>query len=66
MLSHAERIKLYGSAEAVAEADRRIAEAVDAWPPLTQRQKDRLAVLLRPAPAEAAPRHSSPGHAKAA
>jgi hypothetical protein len=49
MLTDAERERLYGGPEAVAAADRRIAEAVDAWPPLTQRQKTRLRALLRPA-----------------
>lgn len=52
MLSDAERIKLYGSAEAVAAVDRRIAEDVASWPPLTPRQRDRLRTLLRTAPAE--------------
>lgn len=40
-------------------------------PPLSDEMKAELRILLnppllRPAPAEAAPRHSSPGHAKAA
>ena len=49
MLTDAERIRLYGSAEAVATADRRIAEEVDAWPPLTPSQQVRLRTLLAPA-----------------
>lgn len=65
MLSDAERIRLYGSAEAVAEADRRGAEDVATWPPLTPRQRDRLRALLRPAPAEAAPKSPRPSQVAA-
>lgn len=69
MLSDAERIKLYGSAEAVAAVDRRIAEDVASWPPLTPSQRDRLRTLLRPAPAEpviSRQRRAEPRNAKAA
>ena len=51
MLTDEQRIKIYGSAEAVAAVDQRIAETVDTWPPLSQRQKDAIRVLLaKPAP----------------
>lgn len=60
MLSDAERIRIYGSAEAVAEADRRGAEEVAKWPPLSPGQKARLRALLAPPtgtePASPAPR----------
>jgi hypothetical protein len=49
MLTDEERLRVYGSADAVAAADRRIAEAVDGWPPLTVAQKTRLRALLKPA-----------------
>lgn len=47
-----------------AEADfwRRVKADVDEAPPLSPEVRDRLAVLLRPAPAEAAPR-ATPRHA---
>lgn len=51
MLSDVERARLYGGADKVAEADRRIAAEVDAWPPLSPSQRDRLRILLR-GPAE--------------
>lgn len=51
MLTDEQRLKVYGSAEAVAAADRYIEDLVAAMPPLTQRQKDALRVLLRPAAA---------------
>lgn len=49
-----------------AEADfwRRVKADVDQAPPLSQATRDRLAVLLRPAPAEAAP-HATPRRAAA-
>ena len=72
-MSHADRM----IAKAVADGDeaavcywKRVRARVDAAPPLDASQRDRLAVLLRPAPAEAAPpatpRRAGPGHAKAA
>lgn len=70
MLTDAERERMYGGPEAVAVADRRIAEAVDKWPPLTPRQKDRLRALFRPAvDAPVIPhqrRRAEPQNAKAA
>jgi len=72
MLSDAERIRMYGSAEAVAEADRRMAAEVATWPPLTAGQKARLRALLRPVSSEPAPlprrarQRATPENARAA
>lgn len=55
MLSRAERIKQYGSEQAVIDADRAAAEDVDGWPPLTAAQQDVIRAMFAPAPAEAAP-----------
>jgi hypothetical protein len=70
MLTDAERERVYGGPDAVAAADRRIAEAVDAWPPLTTAQKTRLRALIRPAAdAPVIPhqrRRAEPRNAKAA
>lgn len=46
MLSDEQRLKIYGSAERVAEVDAQIEANVAAMPPLTMRQRDALAVLL--------------------
>jgi hypothetical protein len=46
MLTHEQRIKVYGSAERVAEVDAQIKTDVDAMPPLTPRQRDALRVLF--------------------
>lgn len=40
--------QLGGRARKIAAVERRIRELVDAAPPLTDEQRDRLAVLLRP------------------
>lgn len=70
MLTDAERERLYGGADKVAEVDRHIAETVAAWPPLTSRQRDRLRALLHTTPAETAiprqRRRSEPKGARAA
>jgi hypothetical protein len=55
MLTDAERERLYGGPDAVAEADRRIAADVAKWPPLTASQRTRLRALLRPVTSEPAP-----------
>jgi hypothetical protein len=49
MLSDAERERIYGGPERVAEAKRRLDELVAAAPPLTNRQRDALKALLHPA-----------------
>lgn len=46
MLSDAERIRIYGSAERVAEVDAQIKATVAVMPPLTPRQRDALTALL--------------------
>jgi hypothetical protein len=46
MLTDEQRIKVYGSAERVAEVDAQIQANVDAMPPLTARQRDALKILL--------------------
>lgn len=46
MLTDEERIKIYGSAERVADVDRVIAASVEAMPELTEGQRARLRVLL--------------------
>ncbi|HEV2640155.1 MAG TPA: hypothetical protein VGX23_33785 [Actinocrinis sp.] len=52
MLTHEQRLKIYGGAERLAEADRLLDELVANAPPLTSRQKDTLRQLLaKPAPA---------------
>jgi hypothetical protein len=60
MLTDGQRIKLYGSAERVAEVKAQIKEANDAMPPFTARQRDALRNLWAPRPtphpAEAASR----------
>lgn len=47
-----QRLKVYGSPEAVAAADRYLDELVAAAPPLTPAQRDRLGLLLRTGPAQ--------------
>lgn len=51
MLSDEQRIRIYGSAERVAEVDAQIKANIDRMPPLSQRQRDQLRILLRPNPA---------------
>ena len=51
MLPRAERIKLYGSAEAVDEADRRGAEEIATWPPLSTAQQDVIRAMFSPSAA---------------
>lgn len=46
MLTDEQRIKVYGSAERVAEVDAGIKANAAAMPPLTAAQRDALAVLL--------------------
>jgi hypothetical protein len=48
MLTDEERLRVYGSAENVAAADRYINDLADSAPPLTPRQKARLRTLIRP------------------
>lgn len=66
MLTDEQRLRVYRTPEAVADADQHIANLVDAMPPLTAAQRDALAVLLgrrtpsRPAPAPAAGPTASP------
>jgi hypothetical protein len=49
MLTDEERLRVYGSPEAVAAADRYINGLADSAPALTPRQKARLRALFRPA-----------------
>lgn len=53
MLPREELVRLFGSAEALAEIDRQSAEEVAKWPPLSPSQKARLRALLAPAAAPA-------------
>lgn len=70
MLTKDEELRIFGGAEGVAALDRYIADLVEAAPPLTPRQRDRLRTLLRPAPAEPVISHqrrrTEPRNAKAA
>lgn len=69
MLSSAERLRIYGSPEAVAEADAYLDRLAAEAPPLTASQKARLRALIAPpvtaAPVIPAPRRG-PHHRQAA
>jgi hypothetical protein len=55
MLTEAQRLKTYGSPEAVAAVDRHLDELAAAAPPLTPGQKAALRVLLRPSASSGIP-----------